>query len=88
MEPPDMILGDFLVRLAVDDNLRASFEFAPKDTLNGLSPRLKPEVEDAILRRRKNTLFNLFNIANQSSGGDVAGKKGKKKTAKKSSPNS
>lgn len=89
MKPPDLPLGRFLTRLAVDDNLRASFDADPKATLDGLEDPLRPAVKEAILGRRRARLFNLFNIANQSSGGggDVPSpaRKRTKKAAKKSS---
>jgi hypothetical protein len=72
MEPPDLILGEFLTRLAVDDDLRARFEAKPKATLDGFTPKLKADVKDAILDRQHATLLHLFNIANQSSGPDGA----------------
>jgi hypothetical protein len=68
MEPPDLILGEFLTRLAVDDDLRARFEARPRATLDGFTPRLKDDVKEAILDRQHATLLHLFNIANQSSG--------------------
>jgi hypothetical protein len=91
MKPPDMALGRFLTRLAVEDQLRSDFESAPKATLDGLADPLRPSVKKAILERKRSRLFNLFNIANQSSGGDVpspakkTAKKAAKKAAKKSS---
>jgi hypothetical protein len=94
MKPPDLNLGQFLTQLAVDDNLRVRFENAPKATLDSVSPALRASVKTAILKRKGAKLFNLFNIANQSSGGDVASpakksaksaKKTAKKVAKKSS---
>jgi hypothetical protein len=83
MQPPDLNLGRFLTRLSVEPELRQAFDADPAATLDGLDPPLRASVRQAILDHNRALVFDLLNIANQSSGGKAPKvKKAAKKRAK------